>query len=251
VTDQTAAPDTAQAPSLPLFYQQPRPLDRVRHAATRLREPADLGFAASANNVPVLIEEFAHAASVYPIVFTMGAVPTPVALLGLRDRQNLFLRQREGAWTWNPDAYIPAYIRRYPLILMETQAAGEFTVCIDEAAESTVGESLFTSDGELTEAGRNAIGFCQAYQNQIAATVEFTAALQAHGLLEQNNAEIKLASGETLNLVGFLVVNPKKFDELPDDVYLDFRRKGWIGLIHLHIASVLNWERLVALTSRQ
>jgi hypothetical protein len=75
--------------------------------------------------------------------------------------------------------------------------------------------------------------------------------LQAHGLLEQNNAEIKLASGETLNLVGFLVVNPKKFDELPDDVYLDFRRKGWIGLIHLHIASVLNWERLIALATRQ
>jgi hypothetical protein len=46
-------------------------------------------------------------------------------------------------------------------------------------------------------------------------------------------------------------VDQKKLDELPDDVYLEFRRKGWIGLIHLHIASVLNWERLVALTSRQ
>jgi hypothetical protein len=251
VTDQTAVPDTAKAPSLPLFYQQPRALDRVRHAAFRLREPADLGFAAPANNLPVLIEEFAHAGHSYPIVFTMGDVPTPVALLGLRDKQNLFLRQRDGSWTWAADTYIPAYIRRYPLILMETQTPGEFTVCIDEAAESATGEAMFTSDGELSEAGKSAVSFCQAYQNQIVATMEFTKALQAHGLLEQSQAEIKLASGETLNLNGFLTVDQKKLDELPDDVYLEFRRKGWIGLIHLHIASVLNWERLVALTSRQ
>ena len=50
MTDQTAASDAVKTPSLPLFYQQPRPLDRVRHAAARLREPADLGFAAPANN---------------------------------------------------------------------------------------------------------------------------------------------------------------------------------------------------------
>lgn len=250
MTDKTAA-DAVKAPSLPLFYQQPRPLDRVRHAAARLREPADLAFAAPANNLPILIEEFAHAGHAYPIVFTLGDVPTPVALLGLRDHQNLFLRQRDGAWTWAADTYIPAYVRRYPLILMEMQTAGEFTVCIDEAAESATGEPLFTHEGELSDAGKNAIGFCQAYQNQIVATMEFTAALKKHDLLEQNQAEIKLASGETLNLNGFLTVSPKKFDELPDDVYLEFRRKGWIGLIHLHIASVLNWERLVALMSRQ
>jgi hypothetical protein len=250
VTDNTAAADAVQAPSLPLFYQQPRPLDRVRHATARLREPADIGFAASANNLPVLIEEFAHAGHSYPIVFTLGDVPTPVALLGLRDRQNLFLRQRDGTWTWAADTYIPAYVRRYPLILMETQIAGEFTVCIDEAAEGA-GEPLFTAEGELSETGKNAISFCQAYQNQIVATVEFTTALKKHDLLEQNQAEIKLASGETLNLNGFLTVSQKKFDELPDDVYLEFRRKGWIALIHLHLASVLNWERLVALTSRQ
>jgi hypothetical protein len=251
VTDKNAASDTPKAPSLPLFYQQPLPLDRVRHAAARLREPADLGFAAPANNLPVLIEEFAHAGHTYPIVFTLGDVRTPVALLGLRDGQNLFLRQRDGSWTWAADTYIPAYVRRYPLILMEMQTPGEFTVCIDEAANGATGELLFTPEGELSEAGKNAIGFCQAYQNQIVATVEFTKALQTHGLLEQNHAEIKLASGETLNLNGFLTVSPKKLDELPDDVYLEFRRKGWIGLIHLHIASVLNWERLVALTSRQ
>jgi hypothetical protein len=81
--------------------------------------------------------------------------------------------------------------------------------------------------------------------------VEFTTALKKHDLLEQNQAEIKMASGETLNLNGFLTVSPKKFEELSDEVYLEFRRKGWIGLIHLHLASVLNWERLVALTSRQ
>ena len=140
MTDKTAASDAVKAPSLPLFYQQPRPLDRVRHAAARLLEPADLGFAAPANNLPVLIEEFAHAGHTYPIVFTLGDVPTPVALLGLRDRRTCFCGSATDTWTWAADTYIPAYVRRYPLILMEMQTAGEFTVCIDEAAGGATGE---------------------------------------------------------------------------------------------------------------
>ena len=142
MTDKTAAPDAVQAPSLPLFYQQPRPLDRVRHAAARLLEPADLGFAAPANNLPVLIEEFAHAGHVYPIVFTLGDVPNSGRLAGSARPQNLFLRQRDDTWTWAADTYIPAYVRRYPLILMEMQTAGEFTVCIDEAADGAKGAAV-------------------------------------------------------------------------------------------------------------
>ena len=110
---------------------------------------------------------------------------------------------------------------------------------------------MFTSDGELSEAGKNAVSFCQAYQNQIVATMEFTKALQTHGLLEQNPGGNQAGVRRDAEPQRLPHGSPKKLDELPDDVYLEFRRKGWIGLIHLHIASVLNWERLVALTSRQ
>ena len=39
MTDKTAAQDAVKAPSLPLFYQQPLPLDRVRHRRERGGDP--------------------------------------------------------------------------------------------------------------------------------------------------------------------------------------------------------------------
>ena len=247
----SGSPETVADPAskLPLFYRRPVPLDRNRHGAARLRAPSDLGFAAEANSLPVMIEEFALSARDYPILFTDGPVCMPIVLLGLRDRQNLFLREQDGRPAWRADTYVPAYVRRYPLVLMETGKAGEFTVCIDEAAEFPDGPPVFEADGELSKAGQEAMEFCRAYQNQIADTRQFAEALKGHDLLDRYTAEIKLNGGEVFNLTGFLAINPGKFDALPDDVYLDFRRKGWIGLIHLQIASSLNWQRLMALAS--
>ncbi|EWY42191.1 SapC family protein [Skermanella stibiiresistens SB22] len=233
---------------MPMFYQRPSPLDRSRHQTARLRAPSDVDFAALANSLPVMVEEFTLAARDFPILFTDGPVCMAIALLGLRQNQNLFLAERDGKLAWRTECYIPAYVRRYPLVLMETDKPGEFTVCIDEAAEFPEGPAIFES-GEMSKAGQEALEFCRAYQNQIVNTQAFGAALQDNGLLDRYNAEIKLESGETFNLTGFLAVNPAKFDALSDEVYLEFRRKGWIGLIHAHIASALNWQRLMALTT--
>jgi hypothetical protein len=242
---------TDQTPALPLFYRRPVPLDRARHARARLRRPTDLAFAVATNSAPVMIEEFALASREYPIVFAPGPAAMPLALLGLRDKQNLFMTEQDGAQVWRNDSYIPAYVRRYPFIFMEMEKPGDFTVCIDEAADNTDGDPIFTADGELSEAGTQAIGFCQAFQNQLAATTEFTAALKAQGLLKENTATIKKETGETINLTGFFTVDGEKFDALSDEVFLEWRRKGWLGLIYLHFASTRNWERLIAMDSRR
>ena len=39
-------------------------------------------------------------------------------------------------------------------------------------------------------------------------------------------------------------VDPKKFDELPDNVYLSWRRKGWVGLVYAHLLSSHRWQYL-------
>ena len=47
--------------------------------------------------------------------------------MGLRDGENLFLRE-DGSWE---DAYVPAYIRRYPFIFSELPGGDQLTLCID------------------------------------------------------------------------------------------------------------------------
>ena len=55
---------------------------------------------------------------------------------------------------------------------------------------------------------------------------------------------VTLASGERLSLGGFRVIDEEKFMGLPDDVFLDWRQRGWIPLVYCHLLSMSNWQSL-------
>ena len=188
--------------------------------------------------------ECSRAMQSYPIVFTTGDPVVPVAVLGLRGARNQFV-EKNGSW--RSGAYIPAYIRRYPFILMENPGRLQFTLCIDEASTLLVDgdvQPLFDGD-TATETTDNALQFCSAYQGQHAFTLEFTAALEKYGLLVENRASVALKSGEQLSLSGFRMVDEEKLTALPDDIFLEWRQRGWIALIYCHLLSIGNWQYLV------
>jgi hypothetical protein len=54
-----------------------------------------------------------------------------------------------------------------------------------------------------------------------------------------------LDSGEKLTATGFKVVDEARFAKLPDDVVVDWYRKGWLGLVSAHLASAGCWAQLV------
>jgi len=145
MTNTTPTP-TAPSP-MPMFYTSPRPLDKVRDARLRLSKPDHYRFAAKTNAIPLLLEEFPMAAAYYPIVFAAGPSPIPAAVVGLCNDSNLYL-DAEGRW--RNGAYLPAYVRRYPFILMDDPDAQQFVLCIDEASETLglEGEHPLFEDGE-------------------------------------------------------------------------------------------------------
>uniref|UniRef100_UPI001C6FFE3A SapC family protein n=1 Tax=Rahnella variigena TaxID=574964 RepID=UPI001C6FFE3A len=98
-------------PQFPLFYKNPVPLDANRHGNLSLKANFGLSFAAKVNAVPINLIEMPQICHAYPIAFSPDDNATPVAILGLRDNENLFL-DKDGQWA--SDLYIPAYIRRYP-----------------------------------------------------------------------------------------------------------------------------------------
>ena len=144
-----AAPnaDPDAAPRFPLFYKAPRPVEASRHANSSLIEDMDLAFAAEANAIPINVVEFAVASRHYPIVFSTAEPSLPVIVSGLRTGTNAFVGTDN---TWARGFYIPAYVRRYPFILMENAEQQQFILCIDEES------------GVLTEGGdRREIAFGQ------------------------------------------------------------------------------------------
>jgi SapC len=237
--------DPAPVPALPLFYRDPQPLSAAAHADWRLLA-GDAGFAAEAPFVPLVIGEMAAAARTYPVVFA-GGDAQPLAILGL-ERRNLFVES--GAWA--RDAYVPAYVRRYPFGFMATVNPDGFALAIDAASERIAregqeGVALF-EDGKPSETARQAMAFCDAFQSEAAATRTFIEALTAEDLLIDRRADATLPDGRTFGLDGFQIVDAEKFAALPDAAVVDWHRKGWLALVAAHLASL---ERFSVLLDRQ
>src|SRR5688572_29900915 len=83
----TAAPDQ----SLPLMYRSLEPLNSTQHGKMKVRSNITIPQLAKMHAVPVTVDEFGLAQRDYPIVFTIGENPVPIALMGLNEGVNVFL----------------------------------------------------------------------------------------------------------------------------------------------------------------
>jgi hypothetical protein len=248
----TGANGASRAPesALPVFYRQPRPLNAAVDEKRSLKAAGSFAFARSTNSLVVNGVEFPFAMKTYPIVFTTSEPRAAVVVLGIADGENLFVGE-DGAWTEN--CYVPAYARRYPFILLEQPGSTELLLCVDDGS----GLVIEGSERPLFEAGKpsklvqDALAFCREFHGQHLATMEFVRALSSHGLLTPNEARVTLNSGRQMTLRGFDVVDEAKFNALPDDVFLDWRRRGWLHLVYCHLMSMANWARLVDLSAKR
>ena len=89
-----------------MFDGRPVLLNRDLHRTRRIRPGRGFGFARRAHALAIAGVEFNEACKEYPIVFSRAAHGelAPVAVLGLRDGDNLFLDD-DGQWTAR---YVPA-----------------------------------------------------------------------------------------------------------------------------------------------
>src|SRR6185437_12425464 len=184
--------------------------------------------------------EFGLAARDLPIVFAGNELADagPVALLGLRQNENLFV-DAEGQWA--PNVYIPAFVRCYPFVLAEKPAGQEgddFAVFLDEGYEGfgAEGDRLFNEDGSDTELLSRAVGFLGEFQQHVARTRWFMDQLRKRAP--------DSADGHVINLNGLFVVNEEKLRQLDEKTAQEFLREGVLGWIYAHLLSLNNIDRL-------
>jgi hypothetical protein len=190
--------------------------------------------------------EFAEAARVYPIVFIRGQDKQmrPVALLGVRNGENLFVDE-QGKWDAN---YIPAFVRRYPFVMAEGGAEGQLVVCIDEscpALNAEQGELLINEDGKLEPRMNEVVQFLQNFQREFERTELITKQLDELDLFIQQGARFDTKGGETFQLNDFYLIDEKKFSQIADDKLPPLFRSGALGLAYLHLASLGNMRKLL------
>ncbi len=236
-----------------LFYERPVPLNREAHKDLRLKPVPSVRFAMNTHSVPLTGAEFGVAARDLLIVFAGSSVADagPIALLGLRENENLFI-DADGQWA--PNTYVPAFVRRYPFVLAEKPEAKEgddFTVFLDETYEgfnTTEGDRLFKDDGTDSELLTNAVNFLGEFQQNITRTKKFMEHLIKHDLLEPRNVQLQKGGegGKAINLNGLFVINEDKLRALDEKITHELLQEGVLGWAYAHLLSMLNIDRLAA-----
>ena len=232
-----------------IFYERVVALNDQTHARLRVRPACSFAYAARTNSVPLLSSEFFECAREYPIVFARGeAGPVAVALLGLREAENLYV-DKDGTW----DArYVPAFVRRYPFVPGKG-AQGELLVCIDEASEcfdAREGEPLFL-EAKPSPQLEHAMKFLAEFHQGAATTELLGRRLQDLGLLRQSDSLAQLNDGTQFRLNGLNVVDESKLRALDRDIVQELFVSGGLAVIYAHLMSLGNLGALVDRLSKR
>jgi hypothetical protein len=235
------------------MYKNPIFLNSVTHKTLKIAPVTSFKNAVGLNSVVVVGQEFLEAAKFYPVVFTKtkNKEIIPVALLGLRNNESLFV-DKDG--TWKEGAYVPAFFRRYPFILASNAGQdGSFAVCADSAYEGfgkEGGMALFDDEGKQTKEFSNVVAFLTNYQAQHAATTEMIKLMTELSLFRDVSANITLPAGEKLGVAGLMMADETKMAALDDEKALMLFRKGYLAWIYAHLYSMSNMRSLMKLASK-
>ena len=245
--------DTTQSPleGNVLFYNKPEPLDAAQHGNLGVNAKAEpYAFVAQTNVVPLTVTEFAAAALSYPVIF-VGESRQPVAVMGLNQNDNLFVSP-EGVF--RQDAYIPAYVRRYPFVFADDKANGRLILCIDRGADIVAegGENPLFVDGQPSDYTNMAMEFCNNFEQERLRTESFVKLVNELDLLDVREALFTPRDengnpGEPQKIAEYYAVSEDKLRALPAEKFAELRDNGALGQIYAHLVSLLGWDRLIAL----
>ena len=231
------APNTA---ALPLLYNGLEPLNSGQHGAMKLKRLDAIPQIGQTHAIPITIEEFTHAARWYPIIFSAGEDPVPLALMGLNEGVNTFLDEQ--GMPIEKNAYMPAYLRRYPFLLARLrQDSDELSLCFDPTAGAVnegEGDALFDGD-QPTELTKSILAFCEQFEVAGQRTQAFMEELKSSGLLMEGEVSIQPDGVDQPFLYrGFRMIDEQKMRDLRGDELRKMNQNGMLPLIYAHLTSL-------------
>jgi hypothetical protein len=223
---------------------KPVQLDNNTHRDLRIVTTRGAAWGDDQMTSPVFVPEFRSVQAHYPIVFQRaddGPGMQPVALLGLRFGENLFLE--EHGW----DApYIPLAFERGPFMI--GRAGDQLLVHVDMDSPrigAGIGEPVFLPHGGTSEYVEHVNSVLAAIHQGVEAMPAFIDALLRHELLESFVLDIEAADGSQNRLAGFHTIHEERLAALDAAALADLHAAGWLAAIYMVIASTAHMRDLV------
>ncbi len=193
--------------------------------------------------------EFRNVQAHYPIVFQKigEAEFQPLALLGLRQGENLFLDPQARTGTGWDAWYVPLSMRRPPFLIGE-DGEGGMAVHIDldhPRVGADEGEVLFLAHGGNSDYLRGVSDLLGQLHAGVAQTAAFAAALVRAGLLEPFTLDIASVDGAPHRLSGLHAVHEERLRALRGDALETLQHAGWLGAAWMAVASFAQLRELL------
>ncbi len=220
------------------------PLNNVDHKDLRIITQHDVRYGDGVMAAVTFPSEFRNVQAHYPIVFQKthdGTSFQPLALFGLREGENLFLRN--GVWD---AAYVPLAIERQPFLIGFDGEEPMIHVDLDSPRISRrEGEAVFLPYGGMTEYLERVNSMLLAIHEGVQATPAFVQALLQHQLLEPFALDIERADGSQQRLAGFYTIHEERLQKLDGQALERLHRAGHLFSIYMVVASMSRLRDLV------
>ncbi|MDZ7808834.1 MAG: SapC family protein [Arhodomonas sp.] len=135
---------------------------------------------------------------------------------------------------WRAGVYMPAFVRRYPFILMENPRARVSGLALMTPASSFPGarEALFDAEGQYTETLQGYIRLMQEFYQDMQRTRAFTQRLVELDLLVERAVSVTAPDGETRRIGGVKLVEEQRLADVPDSDIIALQRDGYLGRLY-------------------
>lgn len=224
------------------------PVDPATHRELRVITVRGSAYGDAAMSALTFPAEFRSLQAHYPIVFQKNAAGDffPVALMGFREGENLFLQGSH----WDA-SYLPMAMERQPFLIGRDGEALSVHIDLDSPRVSTaVGEPLFEAHGGTTpflESMSALLGSLHAGMGSVPAFVE---ALLHHQLLESFVLDVSEGEAGTHRLAGFYTIHEERLSDLSSESLNALHRDGHLLPIYMAIASLSQFRSLIARSQR-
>ncbi|MCX7962007.1 MAG: SapC family protein [Burkholderiales bacterium] len=207
-------------------------------------------FCRALNALALSYSEFVAAARDYPIVFASGdggASFSPVIVLGLAEGTNLFV---DAPGDWDPQAYLPAYVRRYPFCLSKVYRdgvpSGERLVCVARACLEPGRVAPFDGEGRPTPRWQAIERLLAEYEADLDRPADMCATLARLGVFAPFTMEVRKGARARTRVAGMYRVDEARLAALAAADLKSLAERGTPSRVYAHLHSLANFARLYA-----
>ncbi len=233
-------------------------LNNVAHKDLRVITRFGPEFGDAVGAVPAFPTEYAELQREYPIFLQKdpdSGEYRSIALLGLERDENLFLR--DGRWS---AAYLPGHVAKGPFLigfqeqLVDGGQRREPVVHVDldhPRVSFSEGEQVFLPGGGHSPYLQRIATVLRGIHDGVAGSHAMFSALDAKGLIQPMDLEVKLNEEVGVNLTGLHGVDRERLEGLDAGSLHELHGAGFLEGAYLMLASLHNMRHLMAEKQRR